>query len=769
MIIEKLSQRKPHSAIFAVLLTAILLGIIALIIDEILVLGFEKRYILCGSVLALFIGLGVLTFKSYRFCQEIKKFTLELWNSNHIKDEMEFAIVDNKGKVILSNTDKMIEFYNNSFKEFIESKDKPSNENVNEFITAGKIIKLQKLKDICNINSQLSNSILITIQPNLKKHPSEIIAQLQVPACATDNNGNLIAANQILLDIAKTSDPASLQLKIFGDILSLYTDQKKISDFFKIEICSNENEISYILLPLTHTNEDLPILSDRYPLPALTIDKNLKIVEANMSFYILLGLEKGVTLENFVNYVDDNSKAVLTEHISKTELNSIESFEIKFKQNQIIGRMYMTYIHKNGYFLCHIINITDYKNIEMNFIHSQKMQAIGQLAGGIAHDFNNLLTAMIGFCDLLLIRHPAGDPSFADIMQIKQNSNRAANLVRQLLAISRKQVLRPQILDITNIIAELANLIRRLIGENITLKMNYGRDLMLVRADQGQLEQVIMNLAVNARDAIGSTKGTLSINTSTVNIEDPKSLSKDLIMPVAKESIAPGKYVLIEVSDTGSGIPKEIIDKIFEPFFSTKEIGAGTGLGLSTVYGIIKQTGGYLYVLSTEGKGTSFYIYLKAVDEKTLPATRVASTSNLDLDSESKLIQQDLTGNSTILLVEDEVPVRMFSSHALANKGYKILESETGEEALNIMKNRGSEVSLIITDVIMPGMNGPTLITEIQKTYPAVKVIFMSGYAEEAFSKTYGIDGDFHFLSKPFTLKQLATKVKEVLSSEKKS
>lgn len=405
--------------------------------------------------------------------------------------------------------------------------------------------------------------------------------------------------------------------------------------------------------------------------------------------------------------------------------------------------------------IVHLIDNTEQKNLEMRFAHSQKMQAVGQLAGGVAHDFNNLLTAMIGFCDLLLMRHPAGDPSFADIMQIKQNANRAANLVRQLLAFSRRQTLQPKVLDITDVLAELSHLIRRLIGENIVLNMQHGRDMGMIKVDQGQLEQVIINLAVNGRDAMTSG-GTLSIRTRDVTITPSSRPGRSMISPAAEDSIIDGDYVMVEVEDTGCGIPRELIQQIFEPFFSTKEVGSGTGLGLSTVYGIVKQTGGYIYVTSQTNKGTTFSIYFPRYESQ--PAARS--------DGTDKQTAADLTGSGTILLVEDESPVRMFAARALTNKGYKVLEADSAETALEIIEYQGDKIQIIITDVIMPGMTGPDMVVKILETYPDIKVIFISGYAEDAFVNSYGTEErEFNFLPKPFTLKQLATKVKDVLGS----
>jgi two-component system cell cycle sensor histidine kinase/response regulator CckA len=416
---------------------------------------------------------------------------------------------------------------------------------------------------------------------------------------------------------------------------------------------------------------------------------------------------------------------------------------------------------EDGTLVVHLNDVTEAKDLDVRFAHSQKMQAVGQLAGGVAHDFNNLLTAMIGFCDLLLMRHPAGDQSFADIMQIKQNANRAANLVRQLLAFSRRQTLQPKVLDLTDVLAELSNLVRRLIGENIELKMVHSRDIKHVRADQGQLEQVLINLAVNARDAM-TGGGVLTIRTSRCIIDRTHPLSRDLMAPAEEDSTIPdGEYVLVEVIDTGCGIPKPILQKIFEPFFSTKAVGSGTGLGLSTVYGIIKQTGGYVYVASKENEGTNFSLFFPGVSAQESTAAAAESES----DTSDKNATADLTGKGTILLVEDETPVRIFAARALRNKGYTILEADCGETAIQLMQEHGKEVDVIVTDVIMPGMNGPTMIDKIIPQYPNVKVIFISGYAEDVFVNNYGAERSFNFLAKPFTLKQLASKIKDVTNA----
>jgi two-component system cell cycle sensor histidine kinase/response regulator CckA len=411
--------------------------------------------------------------------------------------------------------------------------------------------------------------------------------------------------------------------------------------------------------------------------------------------------------------------------------------------------------------VAHFIDVTEQKNLEVQFAQAQKMQAMGQLAGGVAHDFNNLLTAMIGFCDLLLQRHGAGDPSFADIMQIKQNANRAANLVRQLLAFSRKQPLQPRELNVTDTLTELSHLLTRLIGESIEFKLVHGRDLGLVRVDPGQFDQMIINLAVNARDAMPGG-GTLTITTGTETFATPTQLGA--------EQVPAGRYVRISVADTGKGIPPENLGRIFEPFFSTKkEIpGAGTGLGLATVYGVVRQTGGFILVDSAPGKGANFTIYLprvspEAEDGDGAREARATVAAKGVAHGEDSAVASDLGGQGTVLLVEDEDAVRVFASRALKNKGYKVLEARTGEQALDILRDT-PVVNLMITDMMMPGMDGGTLARLIRVERPEIRIIVISGYSEEVARGDIVDTADFHFLPKPFSLSQLATKVKEVLA-----
>jgi two-component system cell cycle sensor histidine kinase/response regulator CckA len=398
--------------------------------------------------------------------------------------------------------------------------------------------------------------------------------------------------------------------------------------------------------------------------------------------------------------------------------------------------------------IVYALDITEEKALEQKFAQSQKMQAVGQLAGGIAHDFNNVLTAIIGFSDLLLANHRTTDPSFNDIMAIKQNATRAAGLVRQLLAFSRRQTLRPQVLELNDVLGDLSILLARLIGANVKLDVEPGRDLWPVKADLTQLEQVIINLAVNARDAMAPNDGRLLIRTRNVSSGDIAGFGQKA-MPLTD-------HVLIEVEDTGHGIPEAIVEKIFDPFFSTKDVGKGTGLGLSTVYGIIKQSGGFVFCDSEEQAGTTFRIFLPR-HEPTLEDLKVQK-------AKAPSGTKDLTGQGAILVVEDEDNVRTFVSRALTSRGYSVVEAGTGLEALEIYDG-GEQVDLVVSDVRMPEMDGPTLLTELRKRNPEIKVILVSGYAEDAFSKNLDPEQTFHFLSKPFNLKQLAEKVKDVLEA----
>ena len=392
------------------------------------------------------------------------------------------------------------------------------------------------------------------------------------------------------------------------------------------------------------------------------------------------------------------------------------------------------------------LDTTEQRTLQENFAQSQKMQAIGQLAGGIAHDFNNVLTAIIGYSDLLLANHRPTDPSFQDIMQIKQNANRAAGLVRQLLAFSRRQTLRPQTLQLGEVLSELQMLLRRLVGETIELDVVHGRDLWLVKADLNQFEQVIVNLVVNARDAM-SEGGRIALRTRNVAAADCATFHE--------KSLAPADYVLIEVEDNGHGIPEEVRDKIFEPFFTTKEVGKGTGLGLSMVYGIVKQTGGYVFCESEPGVGATFRILLP----RHIPEAVVEPVKK-----EAAKPAADLTGHGAILLVEDEEAVRAFASRALASRGYTVLEADSGADALRVVEVRGRQDRPDRFRRHHAGDGRPAMLTELRRRGLNAKIIFVSGYADDAFAKNLPEGQEFLFLPKPFTLKQLIETVKSAMN-----
>ena len=387
--------------------------------------------------------------------------------------------------------------------------------------------------------------------------------------------------------------------------------------------------------------------------------------------------------------------------------------------------------------------------LQRQVAQATKMQAVGQLAGGVAHDFNNILTAVLGHCDLILMRHTPGDSDYDDIQQIRHNANRAAGLTRQLLAFSRQQTLRPQVLQLPDVVSEVSNLLRRLLGDSMQLVINHGRALGSVRADPGQLEQVIVNLAVNARDAMPDG-GTLTIRTYAVGAQDVRRLGAE-VLPV-------GDYTAISVTDTGSGIPADVLPKIFEPFFTTKEVGKGTGLGLSTVYGIVKQSGGFIFADSEIGRGTSFVVYLPVfhgeTSEVVAPPPRQAP--------------QELWGSGWILVVEDEDMVRSVAERALVRQGYQVRTASNGEEALEILTQVADDESaenfdLLISDVMMPAMDGPTMVEHARKRFPDLPILFMSGYAEEQLRKSINLD-NVSFLAKPFSVQQLAEAARDALA-----
>ncbi|HKQ45575.1 MAG TPA: ATP-binding protein [Rhizomicrobium sp.] len=503
--------------------------------------------------------------------------------------------------------------------------------------------------------------------------------------------------------------------------------------------------------PAPPTRQNIADLFCDAPMGVAFADREGTITNANAALAKFFGVSESLTGKNLGALVDASERAPVLAMIARAAkgeagLKAVDLRGLKSGNGEERMAELFACPFQDGGAVLYLLDVSEQKALETKFAQSQKMQAVGQLAGGVAHDFNNLLTVIIGNCEFLLMRHQAGDPSFKDINEVHQNALRAAALVSQLLAFSRKQTMQPKILALGDVVGELAQMLRRLVGEGISLKLEREPDLWPVHADEAQLGNAIINLVVNARDAMPSG-GTVTIRTAnqTVNAATPLGTA---IMP-------PGDYVRIEVADTGTGMSKEIQSKIFDPFFTTKPVGQGTGLGLATVYGIVKQSGGFITVDSAPGRGTSFNIYL--------PRRRIEASESAPLEPVFAATR-DVTGQDTILLVEDEEAVRSFAARALRMRGYHVLEAGGGEEALEIVKDDNNTIALIITDVVMPNMDGPTMVRHVKAIKPDLAVIFMSGYAEEAFRRSDQSSEDIHFLPKPFGLKQLAAKVKEVLA-----
>jgi two-component system cell cycle sensor histidine kinase/response regulator CckA len=501
------------------------------------------------------------------------------------------------------------------------------------------------------------------------------------------------------------------------------------------------------------------------PMAIATVDKTGKIARANAPFVRLQhGVIKGEALpaegRSILTVVADGDRPALEAAIAKAAdgQGDIAPVDVVLAgEGSRSARFYISAAddseQEGEAAIVYTIETTEVRDLEKQVAQVQKMDTVGQLAGGIAHDFNNVLSAIMMATDFLLNAHKPTDPSFGDIMQIKQNANRAASLVRHLLAFSRRQTLRPQVLDFGATVEDLTILLRRLLGEKVSLEMVHGRDVWPVKADVSQLEQVIVNLAVNARDAMPNG-GKLTVRTANVSEAEVRALPY--------KPLPAADYVTVEVTDTGTGIPKEIVDKIFEPFFTTKETGKGTGLGLSTVYGIVKQTNGYVFVDSTIGKGTTFRIFLP----RHIPsATEVAEAPVLDTKAAEAKPMADLTGHGTILLVEDEEGLRGLNARGLTSRGYTVLQAGNGIEAIEVIESHGGSVDLVVSDVVMPEMDGPTMAARLRELNPDLKIIFVSGYAEDAFEKNLPDDVQFNFLPKPFTLKQLVAAVKDTMAA----
>ncbi|APG46953.1 ATP-binding protein [Phaeobacter porticola] len=486
------------------------------------------------------------------------------------------------------------------------------------------------------------------------------------------------------------------------------------------------------------------------PVPFVKVDPDGTVLSANKLGKHLLGISSSANLK--LGQLMDGLGRPMADWLRDTAggqaSHKSEFLRLTRRDKEVFVQVTLTRVIEEGEtVLIAVLNdATELKTLEAQFVQSQKMQAIGQLAGGVAHDFNNLLTAISGHCDLLLLRHDQGDQDFGDLIQIHENANRAAALVSQLLAFSRKQTLQPEVLDVRDTLSDLTHLLNRLVGEKVTLTLSHDPVMRSIRADKRQLEQVLMNLVVNARDAMPQG-GEIRIETEAVVLDEPLERNR-AVVPA-------GDWVTVKVSDEGVGISPDKLQKVFEPFYTTKRTGEGTGLGLSTAYGIVKQTGGYIFVDSIKDQGTQFTLFFPVNSQSEAEVAAPVTTTAKAIAAQH--------GEGVVLLVEDEAPVRAFASRALRMRGYTVLEAESAEDALRTLEDPGLTVDVFVTDVVMPGMDGPTWVREALKTRPDTRVVFVSGYSEGAFGEAEPSVPNSVFLPKPFSLNQLTETVHEQL------
>ncbi len=503
----------------------------------------------------------------------------------------------------------------------------------------------------------------------------------------------------------------------------------------------------YLLPPDMGGAPDARALFDTLPVPMIKVAVDGEVRACNLGARELLGrdLPPGSWLSEGLSGLGRPLTDWLQDAHAGIAPSRSEFLQVRGDGGDRFVQVSLKPVEENGeaVLLAVLTDATELKTLEAQFVQSQKMQAIGQLAGGVAHDFNNLLTAISGHCDLVLLRHDEGDPAYGDLVQINQNANRAASLVGQLLAFSRKQTLTPEVVDLPEALSDLTHLLSRLVGETVRLTLRHDDGVPPIRVDKRQLEQVIMNLVVNARDAMPEG-GEIAVETACVTLTAE--------MRRNRAAIPPGTYAVVRVRDEGVGIAPENMQKIFEPFFTTKKTGEGTGLGLSTAYGIVKQTGGFIFADSGPGIGTVFTLYFPASETgATLPPLPLAADP-----APARVLAK---GEGVVMLVEDEAPVRAFASRALRLRGYTVIEAENAEEALERLEDPALRVDVFVTDVVMPGMDGPTWVREALKTRPGTRVVFVSGYAEDALSDQQARVPNSVFLPKPFSLQDLTATV----------
>ena len=595
-----------------------------------------------------------------------------------------------------------------------------------------------------------------------------------VMAALVTANGHVLAANAVLRtratgtpDGALTGeDLARFLAEDHGGTVRFISEGEGANPLRLLQIPLSGDDDAPILVVMVDVDtgvagsaEDVEALLMLMPFGIALVDRDGRFVQMNQAFARAAGVEPGQLPVYPGDLVVREDKSAVADAVRRFASGAARSTDLAVRlKDHPDEPVALSIAAARGLgeaaVLLSLKDNNEENRLKREVAQATKMQAVGQLAGGVAHDFNNILTAIIGHCDLMLMRHSPGDSDYDDIQQIRTNSNRAASLTRQLLAFSRQQTLRPQVLQLPDVVSEVSNLLRRLMGETVVLEVKHGRDLGPVRADPGQLEQVVVNLAVNARDAMlaKGNGGKLTIQTRSVPIAEVRRRGSDIV-PI-------GDYTALEISDTGTGIPPEVLPKIFEPFFTTKEVGKGTGLGLSTVYGIVKQSGGYIFADSKPGQGATFTIYLPVhAASGQEPATLLTVPTPAARQRSS-----DLWGTGTILLVEDEDMVRAVAERALARQGYTVLAAENGEAALELLAGV-DRPTLVISDVMMPVMDGPTLAQALRQLHPGIPILFMSGYAEEQLRRSIDLD-NVSFLPKPFSVQQLAEATRDVLLAQ---
>ena len=559
------------------------------------------------------------------------------------------------------------------------------------------------------------------------------------------------------------ADGTTMDLDVIGEdgrLITMTLVARKLNDGGLMIAARNHLMAGSLVGPTQSSDVGFASFFQAAPFGLATVTQDGTISSANSAFArMILDGSSGIgspAIALLSKMATENARAEITKAIDGAIAGKAQPTPIEISvgdDGQYSRRVYMSPVQGaaegGDAAILYVLDATEQKALEEKFAQSSKMEAVGKLAGGIAHDFNNVLTAIIGFSDLLLQTHRPTDPAHKDIMNIRSSANRAAGLVSKLLAFSRRQTLQPEPLQLGEVVTDWASLMKRTIGEHVDLKVLTGRDLWYVKTDKTQYEQVITNLMVNARDAMPEG-GTLTIRTCNVSERDVQK-QPHMAMPI-------GEYVLTEVEDTGCGMTPEVVAKIFEPFFTTKEVGKGTGLGLATCYGIVKQSGGFIFTDSEPGRGTIFRVYLP----RYIPTTEDSESNEQKAGKKDR--QRDLTGTGRVLLVEDEDVVRSFAARALKRQGYEVLEADSGVAALELMAECDSDVDIVVSDVVMPEMDGPTLLKELRKQNPELKIIFVSGYPNEAFENSLDPDQQFAFLPKPFSLPQLAAKVKEQLA-----